>query len=219
MFSSIDALRSQLGASETTAAQKAYAEKMMHPLPVAETVDRVKFILERVTGKCVLEFGATGPLHDAAVKVATRVYGFDRPVAERPAPYAIENGVEAFDLDDVSQPDLPMRPWPQPSSEPGVEIVLCGEVLEHLSNPGWFLTRLKRQYPGVPVIVTVPNAFTDIARRHLARGYENVNGDHCAWYSPKTLRVLLERAGYEIGEFYYYGAGGPTSEGLIAVTE
>ena len=125
--------------------------------------------------------------------------------------------MQAFDLDDVSL-DLPDTVFNTVGgSEP--DIIVCGEVLEHLSNPGWFLTRLRRQYPGVPVLVTVPNAFSEAAIKWLAKGKENVNIDHVAWYSPHTLRVLLQRAGYTTGDLYYYGGTDPLAEGLIVVAE
>ena len=164
-------------------------------------MDRAKFILKHCEGKRVLEFGASGPLHDQIVKAAASCSGVDR----RDSP-----GVQGFDLDDVDRSTLP-------SCE--AEIIICGEVLEHLSNPGYFLHRLKRQYPGVPVIVTVPNAFAKAGAQWLAKGVENVNGDHVAWYSPKTISVLLERAGYQVGELFYYNGDGPTAEGLVVVTE
>ncbi len=140
-------------------------------------------------------------VHDAIVKAAAAVVGVDREDGA---------GVTGFDLDDVSQASLP-------AATP--EVIVCGEVIEHLSNPGWFLTRLHRQYPGVPLIVTVPNAFSAIAARWIAKGKENVNGDHVAWYSPKTLSVLLSRAGYDAAELFFYNGNGPTAEGLIVVTE
>jgi hypothetical protein len=208
-YASIEDLRSQLGAP-APASQRAhspeYVAKMMHALPEGKEVERATFILERVKGKRVLEFGATGPMHDAVVKAAALVHGVDRPGTP---------GAFGFDLDDVSQVALP-------GAEIGIEaydLVLCGEVLEHLSNPGWFLTRLARQYPTVPVLITVPNAFTQRGRGHLAKGLENVNVDHCSWYSPRTLRTLLERVGYEIKEFAWYGGAPPYSEGLIVVAE
>lgn len=205
-YASIDDLRSQLGAGEkrSPADDPAYAEKMLHPLPEAKTVDRIAFILKQVTGKRVLEFGATGVLHQEIVKVASYYLGVDRE--------ASGSHVVGFDLDDVTKTALP-----QDAVFP--EIIVCGEVLEHLSNPGWFLTRLKQQYRSVPVIITVPNAFATAGKQWLAKGYENVNRDHVAWYSPKTLSVLLERAGYTVGELFYYNGTGPTAEGLIVVTE
>jgi len=201
-YATIDDLRSQLGASGPAQSPE-YAAKMLHAVPVSETVDRTVFILKRVAGKRVLDFGASGALHAGIRKAASFVAGVDREDAP---------GVFGFDLDDVDQPDLP-------SIDPAPEVIVCGEVLEHLSNPGWFLSRLKRQYAGVPVIISVPNAFSAVGRQHIVKGTENVNADHVAWYSHKTLTTLLARAGYVVRESYWYNGQPYVAEGLIVVTE
>lgn len=202
-FATIEDLRSQLGSRTPAPSSVAYAEKMLHRIPAAPVVDRAAFILEHCRGKYVLEFGASGPMHDAIVKVARSVCGVDR-----------EDGasVIGFDLDDVSVPTLP-------GENHLVDVIVCGEVIEHLSNPGWFLTRLRRQYAGVPTIITVPNAFSAAAASHLARAVENVNRDHVAWYSYRTLLTLLERHGYTKNVFAWYNGQPHTAEGLIVVTE
>lgn len=198
-FATIDDLRSQLSGSPTL--DQAYIAKMLHPVPNTTEVKREAFILTHCTGKRVLEFGASGRLHDEIVKAAAHTLGVDREESV---------GVVGFDLDDVTQTTLPA--WHP-------EIIICGEVIEHLSNPGHFLSRLHRQYAGVPVIITVPNAYSAIGARWMLKGTENVNADHVAWYSPKTLSVLLQRAGYSVGGLYWYGGSGPTAEGLLVVTE
>jgi 2-polyprenyl-3-methyl-5-hydroxy-6-metoxy-1,4-benzoquinol methylase len=198
-YATLDELRSQLGSVKTPAQSAAYADKMLHPLPHASTVERVPFILERCTGKRVLEFGASGPLTDELKKAAADYCGFDRTDGER---------IIGLDLDNVDVQALP---------DVFADVIVCGEVLEHLSNPGHFLRRL-REY-SVPVIITVPNAFSTVGKKHLQRGLENVNIDHVAWYSPRTLKTLLERHGFAIKEFYYYNGDGWAAEGLIVVTE
>lgn len=200
-YATLDELRSQLGAPSKSDASHAYDAKMLHDLPAGSIVDRTVFIVQKVAGKRVLEFGASGAMHDAIIKASKEVFGVDRCDAP---------GVIGFDLDDVSQRGLPDKV---------VDVIVCGEVLEHLSNPGWFLARLTRQYAGVPVVITVPNAFSRISQKHVTKGVENVNIDHVAWYSPRTLRTLVERAGFTIREFAYYNGDGPTAEGLIAVVE
>lgn len=208
-FATIEDLRSQLGGGFVPTPE--YRAKQLHPLPKAETVDREKFILKHCQGKRVLEFGASGKLHEAIKGVAASVLGVDRQSGD---------GILGFDLDDVSESQLP---W---SVDEGgsdnllnPDIIICGEVLEHLGNPLHFLTRLKKQYAGVPVILTVPNAYAAGSAKWLAQGIENVNADHVAWYSPKTLSVLLTRAGYTVGGLFYYNGQGPTAEGLVVVTE
>jgi hypothetical protein len=205
-YPTIDALREGLGgaAKSAPAVDAAYAAKMLHPLPKdATVVNRRAFILERTKGKVVLDVGASGPMHELIAQSARRVYGWDR--ADAP-------GVTGVNLDAVGEA-LPVYS--------DVDVVVVGEVLEHLSNPGHFLDRLRAAY-ACPTIVTVPNAYCMLGRGYLARGSECCNRDHIAWHSPLTLRVLLERAGYQILEFYYYHGKPITpvyeAEGLIAVT-
>lgn len=219
MFATIEDLRSQLGGTPVHQTPE-YRAKMLHALPPVRVVNREAFILEHVKGKRVVEFGASGALHDAVVEVATSVFGVDREDAP---------GVRGFDLDDVRQTGLPLptplniasqdRTVTAERAVDHVDVILCGEVLEHLSNPGWFLTRLRSHFEGVPVIVTVPNAFTASGAKWIARGFENVNLDHVAWYSPKTLATLLQRAGYVCADLYFYNGDGATAEGLIVVAE
>lgn len=197
MYATIDDLRSQLGG--TPAISEAYAAKMLHPFPTGAIVNREAFILERAAGKRILEFGASGRLHARLGEVAL-VTGIDR----QDAPHIL-----GFDLDDVS---LPIIPGPS-----AIDLLLACEVIEHLANPGYFLHRVKAQWPTVPMIVTVPNALSAINQKHLVRGLENVNIDHVAWYSPRTLRTLLEKTGWSVTAWCYYNGDGPSAEGLIAV--
>lgn len=221
----IDELRALLG---KPAVDPVYAAKQLHPLPSAPTVKRGEFILEHCKGKRVLEFGASGPLHDAIVKVANGCWGVDR---------AYGLGVNGFDLDDVTVGELPAWEFSAHVADDGTlyevqqqhayvldesnppEVIVCGEVIEHMSNPGWFLTRLKKQYGGITTIITVPNGFSDAGRKAMLGGTENCNKDHVAWYSPRTLTTLLERAGYSIREWYAYNGTAPTAEGWIVVAE
>ena len=177
-----------------------YVAKQLHAIPDAPVVVREVFLLQRVQGKTVLDVGASGPMHAEIVLAAKRCYGIDRRDTE---------DVYALDLDDFYSPMLKFA---------GVELVVCGEVLEHLSNPGQFLDKLSKAYH-VPTIFTVPNAFTAAGRRFLREGYENVNDDHCAWYSTTTLRTLLGRHGYNVKEWYWYKGQPHVAEGIIAVAE
>ena len=192
-----------------------YRTKQLHPVPEVGVVDRSRFIIERCKDKYVLDIGATGPMHEAICEVAKWCYGVSKPSA---------SGVQS----DVVSPnryteyiDLDLNPSAIPVVN-HVEVVVCGEVIEHLSNPGHFLSRLRQTYK-CPIIITVPNAFGDGGRKLLdVQGLENCNVDHVAWYSHRTIKTLLERHGFAIKEFYWYGHKGQRpkfSEGLIVVTE
>jgi hypothetical protein len=99
-----------------------------------------------------------------------------------------------------------------------VELIICGEVLEHLSNPGYFLMFMRKTYPTIPVIFTVPNAFNEAGFDWLLRrGRENVNADHVCYYSYATIKELLRRAGYTIRRFAWYRGKPYVAEGLIVL--
>lgn len=200
-FATIDALRESLAMPAAKTHSPEYVAKMLHEVPEADVVDRAAFIMERCRGHVVLDIGASGLLHDQIKSVAKKVYGIDR-----------EDG------DDIAGIDLSHYATRLPKYQ-DVTRVVCGEVLEHLSNPGIFLEKLRLVYGGTPTIVTVPNAFSRAGHRRLLDGVENVNIDHVAWYSHRTLKTLLSRYGYEIKEFYWYNGEPLTAEGLVVVTE
>ena len=55
----------------------AYWDKMMHPVPSAEVVDRELFLLERTKDKVVLDIGGTGQMGEAISMVAMDYYCLD----------------------------------------------------------------------------------------------------------------------------------------------
>jgi 2-polyprenyl-3-methyl-5-hydroxy-6-metoxy-1,4-benzoquinol methylase len=205
-YATIDQLRESLAGATHQVMSPEYIAKMMHTVPEATVVDREKFILERCKGKRVLEFGASGRLQKAIFSGATFYIGVDRQ--ESP-----ELHIVGFDLDSVKEEELP-------SFAPGVQppdVIVCGEIIEHLANPGYFLERLHAQFTGIPVVISVPNGTSAPAAVHLRDSIENVNKDHVAWYSWKTLNTLLTRYGYSIEGFHWYGGKPMISEGLIVV--
>ena len=202
-FATLDALRESLAMPAAKVRSPEYVAKMMHRVPEAGVVDRAKFILERCKGKVVLDIGASGPMHEQIAAAARDCFGIDRPGASD------VTGVVGIDLDEPHDLSPELYEWEH------VELVVCGEVLEHLSNPGRFLNGLRRNYPNAPVIITVPNAFSTAGQRHMEDGIENVNIDHVNWYSWRTMKTLLDRCGYVVEEFHWYGGEPYTAEGLI----
>lgn len=189
-----------------TGITEAYRRKQLHAVPPMPVVSREEFLIGVCRGQVVLDIGASGPMHDGIVEVAKECWGIDHPDNDdgRARP-----GVFYIDLDRYDAV-LPNRK---------VDVVVLGEVLEHLGNPGQFLDKLRADYAGTKTVITVPNAFSEVARRWMLQGIENVNDDHCCWFSPKTIRTLLERSGYLIGSSYWYNGQALLAEGLIVVAE
>lgn len=179
----------------------AYRRRYMHAIPRATVVDRVGFILERCKDKIVLNLGCASH-HDihTSIKMLSKVaVGVDKV---EPADIIID-----FDRMYALEPFITPKP----------EIIICGELLEHLSNPGKFLDSLRPF--SVPVIITVPNAFSNAATHWAVKNIENVNDDHIAWFSYRTMKTLVSRSGFEIKEFYWYGGKPVFAEGMIFVVQ
>ena len=181
-----------------------YYERMIHKIPPAKVVDRVGFILAQCKDKRVVNFGsASGRLHENIKMVAKSVYGIDK----------VEPADLLINLDDEFAPlyDLPET-----------DIFVCGEIIEHLSNPGLFLKKLKKamrmnRVADAKLIITVPNALASVLQKHAQHGIENSNSDHVAFYTYGTLKELLRREEFFIEHFAYYEGNPIFAEGLIVV--
>lgn len=185
----------------------AYWDKQMHKIPDAKVMDRGEYIIGFCKDKIVLDIGASGVLHEALKQCTTKLYGIDKEGTP-------SNTFRIFNLDQdcLFDPNAHVSEA-YPLLFEGVEVVLCAETLEHLSNPGKFLYALRKTYPDIPLLITVPNA----GGCKIRNKYENVNRDHVAWYSYTTLKELLRRYGYKIEQFYWYNGKPYTAEGLIVV--
>lgn len=79
-----------------------------------------------------------------------------------------------------------------------VEVVVMGEILEHLTSPGLALATIRTAVPDALLVITVPNALRIGNVAGAARGCETVHEDHVAWYSPTTITTLLRRTGWDV---------------------
>jgi SAM-dependent methyltransferase len=93
------------------------------------------------------------------------------------------------------------------------DVVIAGEVIEHLSNPGLFLRGVRRfMEPNTVLVITTVNAYCGFRMlRYFARGRggtaEPVHPDHVAYYSYATLTRLLTREQLAVRRFLFYDLG------------
>lgn len=184
-----------------------YILRMMHDIPPAKTVDRAFCILGTAKDRRVLNLGcASGYLHRGLGEVAQAVFGVDR----EPCPEDKPGSWLVCDLDET-----PERLRSLAGEK--IELIVCGEILEHLGNPGNLL-RILREF-NCQLLVTVPNAFNTVAYDRVKAGLENVNNGHVAYYSYWTLRWLLERYRFKVSAHYWYHGNPRVSEGLIVLAQ
>lgn len=174
-----------------------YYVKQIHPVPPAPSVERLDYLLNHCRDNVVLHIGAAGWLHEHIEGVAKVCYGLD--IVDCPH-------IENFYQVDLEQADSLPR-------IAGLDVIIAGEIIEHLSNAGRFLDLLRAA--GVRVILTTPNCYSRAGLRHMEQGVENVNAEHSAWYSYQTLKTLVERHGFEIRHWAWYNGPPLYAEGLI----
>jgi predicted TPR repeat methyltransferase len=83
------------------------------------------------------------------------------------------------------------------------DIVLAGDILEHLSNPGKMLDGIQRfMHADSVLIISTNNAFSLPAFLRFTAGKYKEHEDHVFVFSPYVLQNLLWRHGYESIEIY-----------------
>ncbi len=75
------------------------------------------------------------------------------------------------------------------------DVVIAGDILEHLDNLGQFLDHAaKHLNPDGVLLVTTPNPVTWVRLlRVLFKGNAGANKEHTCWFTDKVLRQLAER--------------------------
>jgi 2-polyprenyl-3-methyl-5-hydroxy-6-metoxy-1,4-benzoquinol methylase len=214
---STDATASPLGAAMAVQARlradraDGKALVMTHRLPRVRVVDRDAFLLDAAAGRVVTHVGfADAGMRDVACRdghwlharlaaVARSLVGVDVDAAG--VAEAKEAGYEAHVID-CRDPDDIARAAVRPA-----ELLVAGEVIEHVDSVGAFLDGLRAlTTPDGTMIVTTPNAFRLLNVAATLTGRELVHPDHVSWYSWYTLINVLERHSWRVVAFHPYQA-------------
>jgi len=195
---------------------EAFSSGLEFPLPGSDpdgfATDRLMYLEGVCRGKRVLHLGCCDHpplirqkiaenrwLHGRLTAVAQTCLGLDidaQAVAMVREQIGHTNVILA-DLSESVPPEVQAgKPW---------DILVAGEIVEHLDNPVLFLAGLGRNLKGLcsGIIITVPNAFRDTNFRRLRSGTEFINSDHRYWFTPYTLAKVLTRAGYTPQRFAF----------------
>lgn len=181
-----------------------------------DLVQRVDFIKTVCKDRKVLHLGCTNfpytedsisnemLLHFQLEKIATELYGFD--FDQRGLDILKKQGSNKLYQADLE--NLESVPIDQT-----FDVIIGGEIIEHLSNPGLFLNGIKRfMNAETRLVLTTINAYCALrfaiyGLRGRGGRNEPVHPDHVSYYSYKTLSLMLERHGLVLKEFYFYDIG------------
>lgn len=183
-------------------------------LSVPRPVDRIGFIVNACAGRRVLDLGAMDEtawqakrgrgtwLHEEISRRALHVDGVDNSslVPEEGLCSAPNAVIRRGDVEDPQSVVAALDSAP--------DMVVAGELIEHLENPLQFLRRFAgiERLAGKTLILTTPNA-TALHNVLIAlAGRESTHHDHLCVLSYKTLETLCTRAGFGGWEIIPYFA-------------
>lgn len=184
--------------------------EMVHRLPPASIVDRIGFLTELARGRHVVHVGFVDSgcwefhdrfdswLHGHLAAVADGLVGLD--VDAEGVQEAVRRGYEAHAVD-CTDPEALRALAIDPA-----HVVVAGEVIEHLDDPGGFLAGLHELVlDGGRLAITTPNASGLLNAGAGALASREVNHpDHVVLFSCFTLGNLLRRHGWEVEEVRTY---------------
>jgi 2-polyprenyl-3-methyl-5-hydroxy-6-metoxy-1,4-benzoquinol methylase len=161
-----------------------------------ERDDLLRLVPELPRGSRALELGCgEGALGSRLRARGLEVHGVERAPAAAQRAAAVLDRVHAVDLEhgDLDYPDAHFQ------------LLLCGDVLEHLVDPWAVLRRVRRLLaPGALAVVSVPNVQYFPVLLGLLRGrfdYREsgvLDRTHLRFFTRASARALLESAGLQV---------------------
>lgn len=193
------------GADAFVARAEPDQRRLIHQLPHAALVDRQEFVLDHATGRRVVHVGFADAgyrelhqaediwLHEHLARRAAELVGID--LDPEGVEEAIAAGYDAH-VADCCEPDQVAALGVEPA-----EVVIAGEIIEHLDNPGGFLEAMHLLCaPHGRLVITTPNGYGWVNPMAALSGHEINHPDHIVMYTWRTLSEMLRRHGWEIVE-------------------
>lgn len=182
-----------------------------------EETDIFSFLRKSVQGKDVLDVGCVAHtaasyqdprwVHEHIVESAQSVVGLDLLESEvaklRARGYHIIAG-------DAITADLGAT----------FDVIVAGEFIEHIDNPGGFLENMHRHLrPGGQIILTTPNPFfvmhwLEWLFLNRSKLEQRWNREHVAWFDPFTITNLLARHNFAVESVSYFARSQKLLRGL-----
>ena len=180
--------------------------------PLARTVElstnRKSFAIDFCRGKRVLHVGCVDAgimesriqsnnfLHYHLKQVAAKLIGVDIEDA----------GLERLTLEgyEVYKLDLEKDREKLKELTDRVDVIVIPEVIEHLNNVGAALDNLKACRFTGDILISTPNAFSFRIFKLLGSCIELVHPNHNHYYSPTTLKTILEKHGLTLERLVMY---------------
>ena len=164
-------------------------------------ISREEVIIDLIRGKRVLDVGSLGQSDEYCMwRTIARYAGYAKGID-------LPDGVQVL-TDKFKVKDEGYRHREDPRIVYGnmetidlgerFDIVVAGDVIEHVSNQGLFLENIKKHLqPKGNLVITTPNAKWPTV-------FLRPNVTHTLWHDIYTLKNLLARHGFKVRYWRYY---------------
>lgn len=186
----------------------------------SQYVSRWDFILRRCAGKSVLHLGCIGITEGSTdEKVLSMV---DEGVLHAKLRRRCRD-IVGLDYDQTTVQELQARGFTEiihgdvqqleaVSFGQTFDVILCGDLIEHLSEPGSMLEGIKLCMDhDTELLLSTPNAFGLLHFMRYAGNVFREGNDHVLSFSLFTLHNLLQRHGFRLAEAYTCYCTPPTT--------
>jgi len=157
---------------------------------------KLRWIGKYVSGKSVLDLGCV--CHELDVSDPPWLHGY---LAER-AGSLLGVDVVADQLDEMRGRgfDVVCADVETMQLDRRFEVIVAGDIIEHLANPGALLARAAEHLSdGGVLLITTPNPVTLVRLlRLLTSGRVKAHSEHTCWFTAKVLAQLAARYGFEV---------------------
>ncbi len=179
---------------ETT---RSFFRNRIQPVITYSTHRRIEILLDFINGKRVLDLGCAEHESSIEKKAEWWLHGLIKQRAKE---------VVGVDYDTKAINDLKQRGYDVRMADvenmhlhDRFDVVVAGELFEHLANHRSFLDSVRRHLNDDGIFVaSMPNANSlNYFMQTLVYGHEIDAWDHSSFFTPVTLSVMLKKCGFE----------------------
>lgn len=188
----------------------------VHSIGKRKVYNRLEYIVGRCKNQKVLHVGACDHIQNINSKIASDTWLHAQINTVSSECIGIDIDKKSIQLchnsgvDNIYYYDVYTGEGNSTVTENDYDICVLGEVIEHLGDVKSFLVNLKNLLsPTTVVLITVPNAFWIKNLFSMLRSVENCNSDHWYYFSPTTLKRMVDGTGYKLLDFVWHGKGAP----------
>ncbi|MCB8571923.1 glycosyltransferase [Bilophila wadsworthia] len=192
---------------------------------VKNELTRLDYLISCVRGKRVLHIGCCDHLSLIDTKIANGTWLHGIFLQEAASCFGIDIDKDAImyltkkKYKNIYVADV-MCDLPKAIKQEHFDVVVLGEILEHLDSPGVFLQKLHSHFDyQYELVITVPNAFFWENFKNCINHFERINSDHRFWFTPYTICKLLSGGGYVPQQVSYAYRTDPEGYGVGNVFE